>query len=230
MATLAVLIGLKYRTKTDKEKNKILVTAAIVIDSLEIIRMILVCIRSGDPDHWIVVLPFFLCSIQLITIPLAAFSKGRVKEAALDFVFIFGLLGALAGTYGAANDYSANPIFSYDILHTTLTHTISGFCSLYIDISGMASMKKKNIPVGFAIVSVFCVISYIINVATEGRTNYMFLARHDGTPYVIFYDLVGGNPILYPIIVTLLFFVFIAIFYGIYYLATKKKGEEKVKE
>ena len=32
-------------------------------------------------------------------------AKNKVKEAALDFVFIFGLLGALLGTYGAGNNY-----------------------------------------------------------------------------------------------------------------------------
>lgn len=228
MATLAVVFGRRNRTKSDKEKNRVLVAAAIIIDSLEIIRMILVCVRSGDPTKWMQVLPLFLCSIQLITIPLAAFSKGVVREAALDFVFIFGILGALLGTYGAGNDYSCYPILSYDIIHTTLTHTISGFCSLYILFSGMASMKKKNIPIGFAIVTTFCIVSYIVNVLVD--YNYMFLMRGDGTPYDIFFNLVGGNPVLYPLIVVGLFFVYIAAFYGIYYLATKKKGEEKVKE
>ena len=46
-----------------------------------------------------------MCSIQLITIPLAAWSKGRMQEAALDFVFIFGLLGAILGTYGAGETF-----------------------------------------------------------------------------------------------------------------------------
>ncbi len=226
MAILAVVIGRKNRTKTDKEKNRVLVTAAIIIDSLEIIRMILVCVRSDDPTKWLYVLPLFLCSIQLFTIPLAAFSKGVVREAALDFVFIFGILGAVAGLLGAGQDYSSYPILSYDIIHTTLTHTISGFCSLYILFSGMASMKKKNIPIGFAIVSVFCIVSYIVNVLVD--YNYMFLMRGDGTPYDIIYNFVGGNPVLYPIIVCVLFYIYITAFYFIYYLFTKKNNTVEV--
>lgn len=228
MATLAVIFGRKNRTKSDKEKNRVLVAAAIIIDSLEIIRMILVCVRSDDPAKWMYVLPFFLCSIQLITIPLAAFSKGVVREAALDFVFIFGILGALLGTYGAGNDYSCYPILSYDIIHTTLTHTISGFCSLYILFSGMASMKKKNIPIGFGIVTVFCIVSYIINVLID--YNYMFLMRGDGTPYDIIFNIVGGHPVIYPITVCVLFFVYMAVFYLVYYLITKNRNTVEVNE
>ena len=52
----------------------------------------------------------------------------------------------------------------------------------------------------------------------------MFLVRGDGTPYDIFYNLVGGHPILYPLCVILLFVVYIAVFYLTYYLIKKKKS------
>lgn len=56
--------------------------------------------------------------------------------------------------------------------------------------------------------------------------NYMFLVRGDGTPYEIFYSLVGGNPILYPMIVILLFLLYILVFYGIHFgiRAKQRKG------
>ena len=90
-------------------------------------------------------------TIACVSIPLAAFSKGRVKEAALDFVFIFGLLGALLGTYGAGNNYGTYPVLCFDNVVSGITHCISGFVSLYIIISGMQSMKKKNLPITFGI-------------------------------------------------------------------------------
>jgi len=228
MVVMAIIIGSRQRNKTEKEKNKILAIAAITIDSLEIIRIVLVSIRSEDPMKWVYLLPLFLCSIQLITIPLAAFSRGRVKEAALDFVFIFGILGATLGTYGAGNDYSCFPIFSYDIIHTTLTHTISGFCSLYILFSGMISMKRRNIPIGICIVSVFCVLSYIVNCIVD--YNYMFLMRGDGTPYDIVFNLCGGNPVIYPIVVVLLFYLYIAAFYLVYYLITERLMKKRAEQ
>lgn len=220
MVTLAVILGRKYRHRSDREKNLILIWAAILIDSFELFKIILVCIRSDDPMAWLLDLPLFLCSIQLITIPLAAFSKGRVREAALDFVFIFGILGAVLGTYLAGNNYASYPVLSFDNTVSAITHSISGFTSLYIVISGMESMKKKNIKITFAILLSFCVAAYIANVLIP--YNYMFLMRGDGTPYDIIYNLVGGNPVLYPLIVVALFLVYIVAFRAVYELITSK--------
>ena len=170
---------------------------------------------------WLYNLPLFLCSIQLIAIPLAAFSKGRMEEAALDFVCIFGVLGAVLGTYGAGQNYGAYPVLSFDNVVSGLTHSISGFAALYILVSGMASMKRKNIGTTFGILLGFCAAAYGANLALD--YNYMFLMAGDGTPYDILYNLVGGHQVAYPLIVVALFLVYIVIYYCGYYLATRKK-------
>lgn len=231
MTSLAIFLGMKYKDKDATKKNKVIIVSAILIDSLELFKIIMGCITTNDPLDWLGNLPLFMCSIQLITIPLAAFSKGRIKEASLDFVFIFGLLGAVMGTYLAGNNYAYYPVFSFPNVVSGLTHSISGFVSLYIVISGMESMRKKNIPITFAIITSFAVMAYIANACLS--TNYMFLVRGDGTPYDIIYNLVNGNPIVYPIIVLVLFLAYIALFYGVYFLIKNRKGtteEEKVPE
>ncbi len=221
MVALAVIMGNKYKNKSDKEKTRVLVVSAICIDSIEIFKIVVLCIRGEDPWHWLYVLPLFLCSIQLITIPLAAFAKGRLRNVALDFVFVFGILGAVLGTYGAGQNYACYPVLSLDNVASGLTHSISGFCSLYIAISGMASMKRRNIPISFAILTVFCVAAYIANLLLD--YNYMFLMAGDGTPYDILYDLVGGHEVLYPVSVVALFYIYITAFYLLYYVAVRRK-------
>ena len=224
MTALAIVIGLHYRKHPEKNKNVPLIWAAILIDGVEIIKIVLNCVQSDEPVQSLLRnLPLFLCSIQLITLPLAAFSKGRLKEAALDFVLIFGLLGALAGTYGAAQNYSAYPIFYYVNVCSGITHCISGFGSLYIAISGMTSMKRKNIGITFSIFGACCVLAYVVNILTD--YNYMFLMQGDGTPYDILYNLVGGNHVLYPIGVVVLFLIYIVAFYAGYYLIKGKKSK-----
>ncbi len=210
MVTLAVYFGVKYKHKTDREKNRVLLWAAILIDGFELLKIVLHLIDTGEIVAIFDVLPLFLCSIQLITIPLAALTTGRLKEAMLDFVFIFGLLGAVMGTYLAGNNYAAYPVISFTNVVSGITHSISGFASLYIVISGMASMKRKNIPITYAIITAFAVLAYIANAI--GDYNYMFLVRGDGTPYDILYNLVSGNPVIYPIGVVLLFFIYILVF------------------
>ena len=88
-------------------------------------------------------------------------------------------------------------------------------------ISGMASMKKKNIIITFSILLGVCVLAYAANILLD--YNYMFLMRGDGTPYDILYNLVGGNPVLYPAGVVVLFLVYIVGYYGVYYVITHKK-------
>lgn len=222
MLTLAITLGLYYRKKSDKLKNNVLVWAAILIDVFEIFKIIMGCVVSGDPMHWTVNLPLFLCSIQLITLPLAAFSKGRLKEASLDFVLIFGILGGVLGTVGAAQNYNAYPVLSFDNMVSATTHCISAFASIYIAISGMTSLKKKNIPITLAILGGFCGAALLANQILD--YNYMFLRRGDGTPYDILYNIVGGNAVLYPICVILLFVIYIAIFYSVYYLCNRSRS------
>lgn len=199
MTVLAIYFGKSRRDRDAASKNRVLIVAAILIDSFELFKIVLHCVEYRDPLAWLDLLPLFLCSIQLITIPLAAFAKGRVKEASLDFVFIFGVLGAVLGTYFAGQNYAEYPVLSFINVVSGITHSISGFAALYIVISGMASMKRKNLPIIFAILGAFSVMAYVADVL--GEYNYMFLMRGDGTPYDIFYNMVNGNRVLYPILV-----------------------------
>ncbi len=128
---------------------------------------------------------------------------------------IFGLLGAVLGTYFAGNNYASYPVLSFDNVVSGITHCIAGFAALYIMISGMASMKKRNILITTGILGGFCVAAYIANIFVD--CNYMFLSRGDGTPYDIVFNLVKGHRVLYPLSVVALFVVYITSYYYIYY-------------
>jgi uncharacterized membrane protein YwaF len=221
MVVLAVWLGKRNRYAFMRQKNKVLIWAAILIDGFELFKIVLLCFRAEDPWNWLYNLPLFLCSIQLIAIPLAAFSKGRVEEAALDFVCIFGILGAVLGTYGAGQNYGCYPVLSFDNVVSGITHSIAGFASLYILFSGMASLKKKNIGITFAILLFFCVAAYTANVLLD--YNYMFLMAGDGTPYDILFNLLGGKPVLYPLSVVALFVIYILGYYGVCRLVRGRK-------
>lgn len=220
MILCAIILGRRYRNREGRQKNRVLIISAILIDGFELFKIIILSFRHSDALYFVRVLPLFLCSIQLITIPLAAFSKGRIKEASLDFVTLFGLLGALLGTYFAGNNYSCYPVISFDNVVSGVTHCLSGFVSLYILIAGMASMKKRNIPITFGILCGFCIAAYVANIFWD--CNYMFLSRGDGTPYDIVFNLVNGHAVLYPLMVVLLFVIYIIGYYAVYYEISKR--------
>lgn len=221
MILLAVLLGIRNRKKPEKVKNRVLIVAALLIDGIELFKLIVFCARGEGISEMRTNLPLFLCSIQLIAIPLAAFSKGRVREATLDFVFIFGLLGCLTGTFGAAQNYNAYPVLGIENVASGLTHSLAGFASLYVGIAGLAGMKKRNVPVTCGILLFFIAAALTANALLD--YNYMFLRRGDGTPYDILFNLVGGDPVLYPIGVALLFFLWIALYYLVSHLVKRRK-------
>ena len=226
MISLAVLFGHFNRNASDKKKNLPLVISAILINLIEIFKIVMLCIRSNDPMNWLNNLPLFLCSIQLVTIPMAAFCRGRLKQASLDFVMIFGLLGALLGTYFAGMNYACYPVLSLDNVASGVTHCISGFSSLYIMISGYASMKKENRIYSYLIFSGFCIVAYVTNLLID--YNYMFLMAGDGTPYDILYNLFSGNQVLYPISVALLMFLYIFVYNAIYSVIVRRVRHRSV--
>jgi uncharacterized membrane protein YwaF len=223
MLVCAVFLGRRNRGRDEKKKNRVMIVTAILIDAIEIFKLVVFCTRGEGIVEMRTNLPLFLCSIQLITIPLAAFSKGRVREAALDFIFVFGLLGGLLGTVGAFQNYNAYPVLGIENVASGLTHSLAGFASLYIGFSGLASMERRNIPITFGILLFFVAAAFLANSALD--YNYMFLRRGDGTPYDILYNLVGGSPVLYPIGVVVLFLIYIAAFYLVFYLVKRKKTE-----
>lgn len=221
MVGSALWLGKKNKYADPRTQNKVLIWAAFLIDGFELFKICMLCYKQQSWEPWLYNLPLFLCSIQLLAIPLAAFSRGRVKEAALDFVCIFGIVGAILGVFGAGQNYNAYPVLAFENVVSGITHSLSGFASLYIMFSGITVLKKNNILLTVAILLSFCVMAYTANLLLD--YNYMFLMQGDGTPYDILYNLVGGNPVLYPFGVVALFLIYIAGFYGIHHLVSKKK-------
>lgn len=226
MVALAVWLGLRNKRYNARAKSGVLIWAAILIDGLELIKIALSCYDSVlAGEAWYAglrtVLPLFLCSIQLIVIPLAAFTKGRVQETAADFVALFGLLGGILGTVGAAQNYNAYPVLGFTNMVSGFTHTIAGFAALYVLIAGVATLQRRNMPGTFGLLFGFCGAAVIANELLD--YNYMFLRSHDGTPYQIVYDLVGGHEILYPVCVIGLFVVYMVGFYAVTFLLRSKK-------
>lgn len=219
MVASAILLGRLNKNRPMEKKNHVLLWTALLIDGFEIFKIVIISIRSEDPLAFLQMLPLFLCSIQLIAIPMAALCKGRLKEGCLDFVCIFGILGAIFGVYFAGQNYSCYPVLSIDNVVSGITHAISGFASLYILISGMTSMKKQNMIITFSILIGFCIAAYTANVLID--YNYMFLMAGDGTPYDILFNLFNGNKVLYPLSVVGLFLVYITGYYLVYFAITK---------
>ena len=227
MLVLSITLGIVNRKKDDKQKNKVLIWSAILIDAFELLKIVINCIKAEDLRGCLINLPLFLCSMQLFALPIAAFAKGKVREVALDFVLLFGLLGGILGTIGHAANYAYYPVLSFPNVVSAVTHAISAFASIYISFACMQSMKKENISKMLYVLLGYCAIAYIVNHLID--YNFMFLMAGDGTPYDILYNLVNGNKVLYPLIVVALFVIYIFVFYGVYFAIQKNRAKKRTK-
>ncbi len=228
---LAVFLAKKHKNGTEKEKLRVLKIASVVMLSCEALKIVIISVRSQDALAFLGMLPLFLCSIHLFSIALGAFTKGVVQEAALTFLYVFGILSSLAGTYLAGNYFGSSAVFSFDLMVSVTTHTISGFSSLYLILVGLIKIDKKKVIECAAILFVFTILAHLANVLLEPtsyESNYMFLSRSSGTPFAIVDTMVGGNKVLYGVMVALLQYAYMFAFLGVYFLIKKLQAKKKV--
>lgn len=231
----AVFLGKRAKRKGERTTRRIMIVATCLMLFFELFKIVLICIRNKDPLCWLSMLPLFLCSIMLFAIPIATFAKGRVRQSAIDFSFIFGPLCMLAGNYLAANYFADSPVFRFDSMVSVTTHSISGFFGLFVMIAGLVRIEKRRIPDYCVILGGFELLALaadLINknpiAGREYESNYMFFRDSSGTPFSIFENIAGGPGAFYTVLVALSYFAYLFAFLGVYFLIRhlmkKKRG------
>lgn len=212
---LAYFLGRKFKGDAKKQKITLIVSAiGIVLFQIFKIAYLLV----GSTNVWDTIIgnaPLYFCDVMLYVIPVAAFSRGRVRDVCLDFIAICGLLMGFMGNYFAGNIYGSHAAISFLALNSLINHCISAFVALFVFVSGLNKMEKRNIPFVFGVLFFYMIIALIC--AYAFNKNFMFYFHGDGTPFTLFYDMVGGNLPIYQIIIFVLQHSYIGIFYSIYY-------------
>ena len=167
--------------------------------------------------------PLYFCDVPIYIIPLAALTKGRFKQWCLDFMAICGLLMGFMGNY------------FFSVINALLNHSISAFVALFIWVSGLNKMEKRDIPFAIGILFTFMSIALTvdyISIPIIGRErNFMFFFNGDGTPFTLFLDLYKGALIPYQITIYVLQCGYMGLFYLVYYwiMGFLKKREEHKK-
>ena len=165
--------------------------------------------------------PLYFCDVPIYIIPLAALTKGRFKQWCIDFMSICGLLMGFMGNYFAGNLYPSHAIISFSVINALLNHSISAFVALFIWVSGLNKMEKRDIPFVIGLLFTFMTIALTvdyISIPIIGRErNFMFFFHGDGTPFTLFLDLYKGAVIPYQITIYVLQCGYMGLFYVVYY-------------
>lgn len=226
----AVLLGRKYKGNKNAEFI-ILLISGIFILLVHIFKMIFLCWGSENIMKSLIGnAPLYLCDMAIFIIPLAAITRGRFRDWCLDFIAIWGLLMAFFGTYFAGNIYPSHAAISFFAINSLLNHAISGFTALFIFVTGLNKMEKRNIPFVVGILLVFMITALIIDYVDNH--NFMFFFHGDGTPFTFFdeYLSFGLKPI-YQLWIFVLQCGYVIGFYFAYYgirRLIQNKRKEKI--
>lgn len=226
---LAILLGKKF--KNDKKAQDItLLVSGISIVVVEVAKLAYLCVGS---DNILKTLwgnfPLYLCDMQIYIIPLAALTKGRFRDWCLDFIAIWGILMGFFGTYFAGNIYPAHAAISWGAINSLLNHAISLFAGLFIFVTGLNKMEKRNIPFVVGILLVFMVSALIID--WTDNHNFMFFRTGDGTPFDLFKNYLSFGQIwVYDIWIFVLQCGYMVGFYYTYYLIKNLIAKHQTKK
>ena len=157
--------------------------------------------------------------MQIYIIPLAFFTRGRIKNCFCDFIGIWGILMGVFGTYLAGNIYPVHCAISFGALNSLLNHAISFGTGIFVFLTGMNTMEKRNIPIVISFLVFFMTAALIIDYVDNH--NFMFFFDGGGTPFDLFKTLVNGNLVLYQIEIYILQCGYMGLFYLCYYLIKK---------
>ena len=233
--TLAVFLGKKFKGDY-KKQNLVLLISGIAIVVVQLSKNIwLLCETDNFWDCLIGNWPLYFCDVPIYIIPLAAFTRGRFRTWCIDFMAICGLLMGFMGNYFAGNLYPSHAIISFSVINALLNHSISAFVALFIWVSGLNKMEKRDIPFAIGILFTFMSIALTvdyISIPIIGRErNFMFFFHGDGTPFTLFLDLYKGALIPYQITIYVLQCGYMGLFYLVYYwiMGMLKKREEHKK-
>lgn len=230
---LGFFLGKKYRDN-QKGQNIILLISGISILLVQTAKMIYLC--WGTTNLWESLIgnaPLYLCDMAIYIIPLGAITKGRFKDWCMDYIAIWGFIMAFFGTYLAGNIYPAHAAISFSALNSLLNHSISGFVAMFVFVTGLNKMEKRNIPFVVGMLVVVMTAALIIDYVDDH--NFMFFFHGDGTPFTLFdeYLSFGLKPIyqLWIYVLQCGYMVgFYFAYYGIYALVDKKKKKKILEE
>lgn len=224
---LSIVLGKKYKNNPKAQKKVFLITT-IAIFVFVIMKMSFLLATTNDVGNTLLEnMPLFFCDMMIFMVPIATFTRGRVQDICFDFIAICGFIMGFMGNYFAGNIFSEHPAFSYLSLISIFTHSIAAFAALFVFVSGLNKMEKRNIPFVIGILFVFMSITLVVDYIT-GK-NYMFFLGGDGTPFGLIFDLVQGNLIVYQIIIYVMQCGYIGVFYLVYYGILKLINRKKEK-
>lgn len=202
MIVLCLLVLSFLIIKTFKNRinnpNKVVKIVSIIVLIMEISKVIWGT-EVGRYANWYNYLPLWFCSLFIPLSLLAGFTKGKLQQLSLTFLFYGGIVGGVAYLIFPTTSIGRYPIFHFITFHSMFYHMIMIYMGFFVVYYKLITPHIRDLRGYVLITSIFCVISYIVNYYLG--TNYMFLTNYSNNPILeILYYHTGK---LYPLILSI---------------------------
>ena len=184
---ILVVITLKYTVK--KDVKKIIRRCIIFVWIFECIKIAFKITTGGIGyvNNWV---PLYYCSLLLYAGGLSTFTKGKLKRAGDIFIATGGIVGGFIFILFPYTSLPTYPMLHFVSIYSFVYHGIMLYLGLLVNITNYIKLEKKDIVYYFSLVSIICVIAYIVNNIFD--SNLMFISQNfPGMPLEVLYKLTG---------------------------------------
>lgn len=140
-----IVFGLLLSKKSEKTIRVTLGILWGVVVILEVVKILWETFSGASVSfEWGGILPLYPCSIFMYAMPLAVFSKGKLRYMGCGYVCSLGLLGGTINFVYPATVLDNYSCISFAGFHTFFYHSAIVFCALVMLRSGYHSYKKAE--------------------------------------------------------------------------------------
>lgn len=182
---VCLLVVFKNAKHTNIEKYlKILSIYILLQETTKIIWESYYDIKYHGSFNFEGLLPLYLCSLFMFTLPFAAFGKGKIKEYCLSFITSVGIIGGLSNVF-YLNILNVYPMFSFPTFISIIYHFFMTFTGLLLLVSKYYIPNKYSPIQSLIVIIIFSIIVIPTNYYLQFKgfnPDYMLLMHGYGLP------------------------------------------------
>ncbi len=230
LTLLIVALLIVFRNAKTSSVDKYIKVLSIIIPILEIVKIVwetVFDIKMGHGFNYTGLLPLYTCSLFIYTLPLAAWTKGKVKDMAICWLGTIGIFGGLTNFY-LTQILHTYPFWTFATFMSLYFHFMMVFTGLFIVVTRYKKFEFKDVLSAWIPLAIFSIL--VIPVCYALKADYMLYYYGNGAP--ILPDIANffaskGLRFIYTLIVligyALIALIFVSIYKLIYYLCKQAK-------
>ena len=178
----SIAFGIIARRTSHKKIDVFIKVLSIVTLVLEITKITWESyydITTGRGFNYFGLLPLYTCSLFIYTLLIAAWGKGKVKDASLSFLTTICMMsGAIGVVY--CNGLNYYPFWTFGAFYSLFFHSSMFFTGFFLIATGYKKLDWKDVYIGWfpmvALAIVAIPVNYII------KSDYMQVYEGSGVP------------------------------------------------